>query len=93
MARSGVRKHFFPDEWARTEERGIIPFPELPQNSLDQILCHLGHAKERRAIVTFLAFLLEQAEVVAFSLLQETSGTFKLFMVSRTYRIKFLRIF
>lgn len=46
-----------------------------------------------QTIVTFLAFLLEHAEVAAFDLLQETSATFKLFMESGTYRIKFLQIF
>lgn len=90
-ARSGVRKHFFPDAWARTEDWGIVPFPEPPRNPLGQILWHLGHAKA--IVMTFLAFLLAWAEVVAFHLLQEASGTFKLFMVPGTRWIKFLWIF
>lgn len=89
MARSGARRQFFPDKWARTEEWGIIPFPEPPQSFLGQILWHLVLAKEHRAIATFLAFLLRQAEVAAFGLLQETSDVFKLFLISGIYRITF----
>lgn len=42
---------------------------------------------------TSLALLLGQAGVAALGLLQKTSGTSKLFMVSATYRIKFWWIF
>lgn len=86
MGRSGGRKCFFPGQWARTEEWVTIPFPGLPWDSTDQILWHLGHAKEGRENKDISWDRLGLLPLVF-------CKTFKLFKVSGNYRIKFLQIF
>lgn len=89
MDRSGGRKCFFPGQWARTEEWGTIPFPELPWDSIDQILWHLEHAKEGRENKD-LSWAGWACCLWSFA---RGPGTFKLFKVSGNDRIQFLQIF